>query len=147
MKKRREYLQKKATANVQTTIFAIAVLCWAAIWLMGLGTLFMIRDKFLMLTWSAETASNLAFALFILLILGIASCMSLMAWRLSAKSAKSIPYVPPVREQIAALPAEAILVRGSDRPSATSEELLRAATSREANPAEELLRAETRNLH
>jgi hypothetical protein len=58
------------------------------------------------------------------------------------KKTKSLPYVPPVDEQIAALRAEEILLRASDEPSATPDELLRAASSAIAEPAEELLRAD-----
>ena len=54
----------------------------------------------------------------------------------------AIPHVPPVREQIAALSADQILVRSSDEPSATPEELLRAAHTGLVEQAEELLRAE-----
>ena len=54
-----------------------------------------------------------------------------------------MPYVPPVAEQLAAVHAEEILVRGSEQPAATSEELLRAAMAG-ANVPEELLRPETR---
>lgn len=57
---------------------------------------------------------------------------------LSAKS-RSIPYVPPIREQIAALPDEVILVRASDQPAAEPGELLRAARSTTATPDAELL--------
>jgi hypothetical protein len=52
-------------------------------------------------------------------------------------------YVPPVREQLAALPAEEVLVRGSDQPRATSTELLRAITEISQTPSEELLRSGT----
>jgi hypothetical protein len=60
----------------------------------------------------------------------------------SLKEARSLPYVPPVAEQISALPAEKILVRCSNEPTATPEELLRAAQARAEQPAEELLRAD-----
>jgi len=55
-----------------------------------------------------------------------------------------LPYVPPVAEQLAALPTEAILVRGSDQPTATAGELLRAVLPGVETKAEELLRAEVR---
>ena len=53
---------------------------------------------------------------------------------------QSLPYVPPVHEQLTSLPAE-VLLRSSDEPGATPEELLRAARPGAADPAEELLRA------
>jgi len=53
---------------------------------------------------------------------------------------RSISYVPPAREQIAALPANEILVRGCDQPSARPEELLRAARNGMDGRADELMR-------
>jgi len=61
----------------------------------------------------------------------------------SARRLKALPYVPPVAEQIALLPAADILVRGSDQPSAAPDELLRAAREGAAPSNEELLRADT----
>jgi hypothetical protein len=52
-------------------------------------------------------------------------------------------YVPPVSQQVAALPDEEVLVRGSEQPSTTSDELLRAAQAGAQTQAEELLRAGT----
>lgn len=57
------------------------------------------------------------------------------------KQAKEVPYVPPVREQAAALPAEEVLVRGSERPAPATDELVRAAAAADPVAAEELLRA------
>ena len=57
------------------------------------------------------------------------------------QKAQSLPYVPSVAEQLAALPAVEILVRGSIEPVADPSELLKAAYVGAANPAEELLRA------
>jgi len=59
--------------------------------------------------------------------------------RISEKR-KSIPYVPPVAEQIAALPAENILLRGSNQPATAVGELLRAAKAGSDTEAEELPR-------
>ena len=56
------------------------------------------------------------------------------------RRAASISYVPPVREQIAALSAEEVLVRASDPPTATPMELPRAAHEATQTAAEELLR-------
>jgi len=53
-----------------------------------------------------------------------------------------LSYVPPVAEQIAALSADEILLRGSDEPAIGPEELLRAARAGTAEQAEELLRAD-----
>jgi hypothetical protein len=48
-------------------------------------------------------------------------------------------------EQIAALPAEEILLRGSDEPVSAPEELLRAGWAATVEPAEALLRAESKS--
>ena len=53
----------------------------------------------------------------------------------------AIPYTPPAWHQIDALPAEEVLVRASDQPAVTPEELLRAAQAGTVEPAQELLRA------
>ena len=60
------------------------------------------------------------------------------------KLAASLRPVPPVREQIAiaALPADEVLLRGSDQPTAEPGELLRAAHEGMETPADQLLRAE-----
>jgi hypothetical protein len=57
-----------------------------------------------------------------------------------------IAFVPPVHEQIAVLPAEVILLRGSEQPAPTPEELLRAARVGSETAKEELLRAENRSV-
>lgn len=49
-------------------------------------------------------------------------------------------YVPPVEEQLANLPLEDVLLRGSDQPVATPAELLRAARPGMKTEVEELLR-------
>ena len=43
------------------------------------------------------------------------------------RKAQAITYVPPIREQIATLPADAVLLRGSDEPVTPPYELLRSA--------------------
>ena len=60
--------------------------------------------------------------------------------RSSIREARTLPSLPP--EQIAALPADQILVRGSEEPATIPEELLRAATKGTAIPSQELLRAD-----
>lgn len=62
-------------------------------------------------------------------------------WCYEAKArANSIAYIPPVRQQLPTLPADEVLLRGSQVPSASPEELLRSVDCVET-PAEELLRA------
>src|SRR5207302_1455516 len=60
-------------------------------------------------------------------------------WMLRTAS-KPLPYVPPIREQIPSLPADEILLRGSQVSPALPEELLRPA-GRQETPAQEMLRA------
>jgi hypothetical protein len=56
--------------------------------------------------------------------------------------AKDLPYVPPVAEQLAALPANEILLRRSERPIVQRDEFLRAAQAGSTTVTKELLRAE-----
>ena len=58
------------------------------------------------------------------------------------RHAKAIPYVASVRKQLANLPAEGILLRGSEQPVAATHELLRAAHEGEKMRPVDLLRAE-----
>jgi hypothetical protein len=74
---------------------------------------------------------------------GVPALCGLMLWDKAKKIARAIPYVPPVSEQIAALPAEAILVRGSDDPVTPFEELLRSTPPMAAEQDEDLLRVVT----
>ena len=78
--------------------------------------------------------------LFLLLSVSLGP-LGVKLWQLTSKRAKTMPYVPPVADQIAALPAEDILVRGSGQPAAASGELLRAAQVGGTSDATELLRA------
>ena len=59
----------------------------------------------------------------------------------NVRAIKRIEYVPPVAEQLAALPAADVLLRGSDQPAAAPDELLRPAHEGMETDAEELLRA------
>jgi len=76
------------------------------------------------------------------LICGALSTACVRLCKHCVNSVRALPYVPPVAEQVAKLPADAVLVRGSDRPSATPEELLRVASESNSRAGEELLRAE-----
>ena len=73
---------------------------------------------------------------------GLGIICGLGGWLFLASLEKtvSLPHVPPVREQIAALSAEEILVRGSNEPAAAPRELLRAAHEGTEMAVEELLR-------
>jgi len=62
-------------------------------------------------------------------------------WSKSARAkANSLPYVATVEQQIANLPAQDVLLRGSDQPLAARDELLRAARERAEGDTDELLR-------
>ena len=52
-----------------------------------------------------------------------------------------LPVVPPVRAQVAQLPAEEVLLRGSEAAAAQQGELLRAADKGSDTPKDDLLRA------
>ena len=52
-----------------------------------------------------------------------------------------LPYIPPVDEQVATMPAELVLVRGAERPDPLPEELLRASVIDSHAQAEALIRA------
>lgn len=129
-RKRRQYLASKAHKIVGTGMFAGA----AAFALAAACVSLLLRQSGPWLTTWAYTAATLLCA-------GAICCY--MTCR-TANEAKSIPYVPPVAEQIAALPAEEILVRGSEQPAAPSGELLRAARAGIDTEPTELLRADLR---
>lgn len=128
VKKRWEYVRKKATVIIPALVagaLAIALLGFV-----------------LKLALQRGTMTDFQFGVFMLAILLMVPCAVVII--LSEKEALSIPYVPPVAEQVAALPAEEILVRGADPPVAMPEELLRAAQIGPTEPPDELLRAEDR---
>jgi hypothetical protein len=56
-----------------------------------------------------------------------------------ADEAATLPYIPPVTPDT--LPAEEMLVRGSEEPQAGSETLVRPSTATRETPAEQLLRS------
>jgi hypothetical protein len=59
--------------------------------------------------------------------------------RYSAQKSETLQYVPPAHEQVLTLPAAKVLVRGSDQPAATPDELLRAAHSGTETTSDDLL--------
>jgi hypothetical protein len=66
-----------------------------------------------------------------------------LGWRLLRSTidrVSSMPYVPPVREQISAMAAESVLVRGSAAPADDRGELLRAGAFLDERHGESLLR-------
>jgi hypothetical protein len=81
------------------------------------------------------------------LFTGLGLAVSTIAFRLfqatlsSIKEVRALPYVPPVQEHLAALPAEEVLLRGAEQPAAAPEQLLRAAHKGDRTETAELLRA------
>ena len=142
-KKRREYLRKVsvATAAVGTAgILSIAGILIAAIMWLGIYVFlnYYAMGHFRPSRSSADTKVQ-AGILLVLSSLAVGLISGLIC-RDQLRKKQEIEYVPPVAEQIAALPAEEILLRGSDQPAATSGELLRATHSATETAPEELLR-------
>ena len=136
-KKRREYLRKKARTGIGGTATAgisiglglvAALLIFAAVQNIGFS-----RGNIVLFAF-------LAFA-----VLAVAVYFGHVSVS-SFKEARAIPYIPPVREQIAALPADEVLLRGSDQPAASPVELLRAAHDGTETEAGELLRPTGRGV-
>jgi hypothetical protein len=135
-KRRRKYLWKKfslkASAAIALSItgFAVSVV------------LFVMAGLF----WS----HGIGFFNFAhLTLFGLVTLMAFVpiGWKSSRHylaKAKALPYVPPAHGQIATLPADEVLLRGSNQPVAAPDDLLRAAQAGAVESAEELLRAGTR---
>ena len=71
---------------------------------------------------------------------GLGAILALEAVQYAEARANGLPHVPPIRAEIAPLPAEQVLVRGASQP-VRAESLLRAAPAGCARPGAELLRA------
>jgi len=112
-KRRRTYLWTKAAANTLAAIGTIVFFLFAALFVV-----------FVALGLWTQLPSY-----FMLAVIGGISGVGGIVWRVSLNLARAVPHVPPVREQIASLPANEILVRSSAEPAALPEELLRAAQS------------------
>ena len=84
-----------------------------------------------------------AFVVCLLMLVFFASITFFCIWMVSvaADDSRSRAYVPPVREQIAALPAEEVLLRGADQPVAATEDLVRPVQAVMETDADELLRS------
>ena len=137
-KERREYLQRTATKiGLALTMGSVAVfpMLWAnSILSSAFRNRWMINGHF----------SDWMMVFQVGIYVALAGVGCLVASGSLMRTAIKTPYVLPVAEQIAALPADKILVRCSDQPAATPEELLRAAQVGTVEPSEELLRAESR---
>ena len=128
-KKRWEYLRKTVAANVQRLLGAVCVVTSV---LLGLSVFWIIAPT----TNNSDQFGVLFYA--VLVIVGAGSSVGVSPYTSANCDARRFPYVPPVAEQFATLPAEAILVRGSDQLSAAPEELVRAAVYSDETSASEL---------
>src|SRR4051812_26784534 len=116
-KKRREYLLKRGETGTKG--------CGGLVLALSFGSLFL-----WILLSQFEAITSKSPWLYPACLIGIPISYYLMSVgirlrRRAADQAQAVTYVPSVRKQLAALPAEEILVRGSDQPAATPEELLR----------------------
>ena len=144
-KKRRAYLREVNSANAKATGGCLLLAICVLLTLCGALGLLCALGFFLSETVADGAISGIATVLF---VAGVPTALGLLGTRLICKKMSSIPripYVPPVEEQIAALPA-AVLLRGSDEPTATPGELLRAAREATATDTDELLRAESNTM-
>jgi hypothetical protein len=139
VRRRREYLQQIAAARSLEAIgFAVAAVA---------GSLAVFFGMLFLLVWVlsdydlgpgvARTCAA------VLAITGGTATVGAIAGRFGSRSARRVEFVPPVGEQIAALPDEEILVRGAARESVKPEELVRPAENG-PTPPEELLRSRGR---
>lgn len=136
-RKRREYLRSVAQAELAA---GVALSVAVVFGLVSACSLFVA-----LLLWSMGNATGISLAIGLVLY----AFVSFGGWKYRqayARKARSIPYVPPVAEQIANLPAEEILVRGAEEPTVTPEELLRATCAAAEVSSDELLRAESKAM-
>ena len=140
-KERREYLLAVLKFNAlgwtgiaAGILFGFLTLCSVVLCVCG----------FTMLALQHELELGSCMLLLMPFLFGGCTVAAQSAIRYSDKQAASVPYIPPVAEQLAALPAEVILVRESAKPTADPAELLTPAYAGVTDPAEELLRAEAR---
>src|SRR5205085_193904 len=112
------YLRRKAGTST------LALMCGSLALASGLTGLVILLIAYATYPVSGDFAVLCAgLALITLCLLGIAGFNAAGLF----KEAKAIPYVPPVADHLEALPAEEILVRGSDQPVTAPEQLLSAA--------------------
>lgn len=135
-KRRRAYLLSKAAAVTMGIVGFGLLLCFGFLTL--LSVLVMIMKLAGLKDLGAEPVS--AELISGIVCAGIAYLGGTMVAKANNRVVDT-PVVSPVREQIAALPAEEILVRGANEPVAEPGELLRAARAGEGTQVAELLRA------
>ena len=143
---RRKYVWQIVKAYL--AIFGSTVLCVLAFWITYRIAVLQIVDynfdSFLGTQAPAwmKAAERGVMTLLALFFPALASIFCVSLWRGHIKQSAEIPYIPPVREQIEDLPADKVLLRGSDAPAVSQQaELLRATVFSSPVPKQELLRA------
>ena len=142
-KRRREYLLRRARAQVCLNIFtSLSALLWVPALFGFLVTLILLVRA----TVPGYSGSSLSAAIwFVFTVLcGGAAYLCIRVADSARHKARTLEYVPPVVEQIAALPARNVLLRGSEAPAVAAGELLTAAHGG-AGIREELMRATSVN--
>lgn len=130
-KMRREYVAAKTHASMQMLIGGIFMFVCGASAVAGVaGMVILAADS----EW-LEAVCAFGF----LIICVVLTVLGGLLFQQGCEMKDSISYVPPIHEQLPALPAKEVLLGGSDSPPAAPEELLRPAACQET-PAEELLR-------
>jgi len=139
-KKRRENLMKKSRANTMLCVgFILLLLFGVSTLFFGMATLYSLQS--LTMSISSPLTAIISAIGMTAFCCPLAYFFGIRIMKKAGNDMAELRYVPPVRDQLAALPAEEILVRGSGQPAATPEELLRAARAGTADAREELLRA------
>jgi hypothetical protein len=137
-RQRREYLWNRTSIDSRAAVIVLWSVC------AHLGTVFCGITAITLL--SKAPAAPLcwfvaAITAWFAWCMGRASRNTYTALQEIGKEASMLRYVPPVREQFADLPAEEVLLRGSEEGAAQQGELLRAADASPVSKSEELLRA------
>ena len=132
-KLRREYLRKKLTFYTLSAAGGVAFIF--GLWI----TIDLLRNLIIIRTWGGW--STMVLVLCAVAVITAATTYSFGAlFRKHLKGARAVPYAPPVT-CTTPLPAEEVLVRGSDEPlNAQQDILLRAAALSHEERAELLLR-------
>jgi len=130
-KLRREYLATKAKAQAQVTFGMIITVSW------GLLTTLCVT-----LTIQTVIMEHPFFLIFAIpsIVLGAITYWAAKSTMAASEELNSLTPVPPVKEQIAALPEVRVLVRGAELPKSEATLLVRAAEPNECTSANELLR-------
>jgi hypothetical protein len=135
-KKRRKYLRERTQANMVAAVALGIAIVFALPLLFVFGTFFLS----LLTSGRIPDVVSIVYGFLILGLFGGPACLAWIIRQHFTRKAASLLYVPPVSEQIAALPADEILLRGSDMPAAAQGELLRPVREGTETEAGELLR-------